>query len=761
MPATQSYRQIAVSSPLGPDLLLFRRMTATEGLGRLFELDLELLSEDRDIDPDKLLGQNMTVRLELANEGTRYFNGFVSRFRHTGMLAVPAGGREWEYAGYRATLKPWLWFLTRTADCRIFQDKTVPEIVKQVFRERGFTDFEEALYGDFRRWTYCVQYRETDFNFVSRLMEQEGIYYYFAHENGRHKLVLCNDVGSHRSIADYERISYYPRARSERRERDHIYEWGFGREVQPGFYALNDFDFERPRANLRTQSSMPRRHALAELEVYDYPGDYTQSGDGETYARLRIEELQAQHEVAFGAGNARGLAVGALFTLEHPPRDDQEREYLVVEATHQLRSDVYESSLGESAAEPVYDCSFSAIPSRQPYRAPRITPRPVIQGPQTAIVVGKAGEEIWTDKYGRVKVQFHWDRYGKSDENSSCWVRVAQLWAGKRWGAMYLPRIGQEVIVEFLEGDPDQPIITGRVYNGEGMPPYDLPTHQTRSTVKSNSTKGGGGFNEIRFEDKKGEEQVFVHGQKDLDVRVENDRREWIGRDRHLIVKKDRVEQVDAGFYLTVGANHFEQTGGAWSVDAGESIDGKAVIKVALEGGTEVHVKGGVSVVVEAGAQLTLKAGGSFVVIDAAGVTIQGPMVLINSGGAPGAGSGCTPGSPKIPDEAGDAQAGQVDKAEARPPAQKRKESVGTASVAQARKDGGSKDGGYQEGGYKEGGYKEEGYKEDGHKDSGAVDSGGKKETQGSAWSQSDKKELDDSAWSWGTSDSGSGPKDS
>jgi type VI secretion system secreted protein VgrG len=576
-----------------------------------------------------------------------------------------------------------------------------------------------------------VQYRETDFNFVSRLMEQEGIYYYFAHENGHHKLVFCNDVGSHRPVADYARIPYFTPTRGERRERDHIYEWRFGREVQPGVYALNDFDFERPRASLRTTSSAPRRHALADFEMYDYPGEYTQSGDGENYARTRVEELQARHEVAYGAGNARGLAVGALFTLEHPPRDDQEREYLVVSATHELRSDEYESVRGQLATDEIYACSFSAIPSRQPYRAPRVTPKPVIQGPQTAIVVGKSGEEIWTDKYGRVKVQFHWDRYGKSDENSSCWVRVAQLWAGKRWGAMYIPRIGQEVIVDFLEGDPDQPIIIGRVYNGDAMPPYALPDNASMSTVKSNSTKGGGGFNEIRFEDKKGSEQVFVHGQKDLDVRVGNDRREWIGKDRHLIVKNDRVEKVEAGFHLTVGTDHFEKTGAAWSVDAGKSIDAKAGTKVALEGGMQVHVKGGMTVVIEAGTQLSLKVGGNFVDISPAGVTIQGTMVMINSGGAPGSGSGCSPGSPKTPDEAGSAQAGQVDQSGAGPTAEKKRaDALKAEPVDQARKESGIKD---------------SGIKDSGIKDGSSIDP------------NASKKESSDPAWSWGTSGSDSG----
>jgi type VI secretion system secreted protein VgrG len=680
MPATQSHRQIAVSSPLGRDVLLFHRMRGSEELGRLFEFELDLLSEDRELDPDDLLGQNMTVRLALPEERTRYFNGFVSRFMHTGVVAVPTPGGERELSAYRATLRPWLWFLTRTSDCRIFQDKTVPEIVKQLLRERGFTDFEESLYSSYRKLPYCVQYRETDFAFISRLLEQEGIYYYFKHENGRHKLVLCDDAGSHKPVQGYERIPFYLPAERGHRERDHVYEWSFGRELQPGAVVLNDFDFERPRASLLARSTTARRHALADFEIYDYPGEYVQSSDGEQYARVRIEELQAGHEVAYGAGNARGLVAGALFTLEHPPREDQEREYLVVSAVHDLRSDEYESGSG-NGREP-YACTFTAIAGRQPFRAARVTPKPVIQGPQTAIVVGKSGEEIWPDKYGRVKVLFHWDRYGKADENSSCWIRVAQMWAGKRWGAMHLPRVGQEVLVEFLEGDPDQPIITGRVYNGDAMPPYDLPANASMSTVKSNSTKGGGGFNELRFEDKKGEEQVFVHAQKDLDVRVKANRRESIGNERHLFVKSDRVEQVDGSVHLTVGKDHFDKTGTAWSVDAGQTIDARAGMTVALDGGQEVHVKGGMSVVIEAGVQLTLKVGGNFVVIDPAGVTIQGTLVLINSGGAAGSGAGCSPGVPRAPDEAADAEAGQVDRPGSRPTAEKKTVSLGSSPVS-------------------------------------------------------------------------------
>ena len=459
MAQLQTVRPVEIITPLGDDVLLFHRMTATEELDK-----------------------------------TRYFNGFVSRFSQEGTFD--------DFNAYSVTVHPWLWFLTRTADCRIFQEKKVPDIIKEVFREHGFTDFEETLSGSYRIWEYCVQYRETDFNFVSRLMEQEGIYYYFKHEINKHILVISDSVSSHEAYPGYEKLPYFPPDEHLRRERDHIYDWNISQEVQPGVYALNDFDFTRPKANLEVKASVKREHARATMEIYDYPGEYPDTGDGENYVRARIEELQAEHEQVHGQANARGLAVGSLFELTDYPREDQNREYLIVSATHQVESDAYSSGSG-SGAEEVYSCSFTALHSKQPYRPARTTPKPMVQGPQTAIVVGPSGEEIYTDKYGRVKVSFHWDRNSKSDENSSCWVRVAQVWAGTKWGGIQIPRIGQEVIIEFLEGDPDRPIITGRVYNNDNMPPNDLPASATQSGIKSRSSKGGNAdkFNEIRFDD--------------------------------------------------------------------------------------------------------------------------------------------------------------------------------------------------------------------------------------------------------------------
>ena len=569
MAELQTVRPVEIITPLGDDVLVFHRMTATEELGRLFQFELDLLSMDPKIKFEKLLGQNVTIRLELPKDKIRYFNGFVSRFSQEGTLD--------DFNAYSVTVHPWLWFLTRTADCRIFQKKKIPDIIQEVFRDHGFTDFEEALSGSYRTWEYCVQYRETDFNFVSRLMEQEGIYYYFKHEINKHTLVLSDSVSSHEAYPGYEKLPYFPPDEHLRRERDHIYDWNISQEVQPGLFTLDDFDFERPKANLEVKSSIKREHARAALEIYDYPGEYPDTGEGENYVRARIEELQAEHEQVEGQANARGLAVGSLFELVEYPRTDQNREYLIVSATHQVESDAY-SSGGGTEAEEVYSCSFTALHSKQPYRPARTTPKPMVQGPQTAIVVGPSGEEIHTDKYGRVKVSFHWDRYSKSNETSSYWVRVGQLWAGKQWGGIHIPRIGQEVIIEFLEGDPDHPLITGRVYNNDNMPPYDLPANATQSGIKSRSSKGGSAdnFNEFRFEDKKGEEEIYLHGEKNWTITIENDKNQSVGHDESLSVGNDRTKSVEKNQSESIGENKSISVGKNHS----ESISENATINV-------------------------------------------------------------------------------------------------------------------------------------------------------------------------------------
>ncbi|WP_079389860.1 type VI secretion system spike protein VgrG1a, partial [Pseudomonas aeruginosa] len=462
----QLTRLVQVDCPLGPDVLLLQRMEGREELGRLFAYELHLVSENPNLPLEQLLGKPMSLSLELPSGSRRFFHGIVAR------CSQVAG--HGQFAGYQATLRPWPWLLTRTSDCRIFQNQSVPEIIKQVFRDLGFSDFEDALTRPYREWEYCVQYRETSFDFISRLMEQEGIYYWFRHEQKRHILVLSDAYGAHRSPGGYASVPYYPPTLGHR-ERDHFFDWQMAREVQPGSLTLNDYDFQRPGARLEVRSNIARPHAAADYPLYDYPGEYVQSQDGEQYARNRIEAIQAQHERVRLRGVVRGIGAGHLFRLSGYPRDDQNREYLVVGAEYRVVQELYETGSGGAGSQ--FESELDCIDASQSFRLLPQTPVPVVRGPQTAVVVGPKGEEIWTDQYGRVKVHFHWDRHDQSNENSSCWMRVSQAWAGKNWGSIQIPRIGQEVIVSFLEGDPDRPIITGRVYNAEQTVPYELPAN--------------------------------------------------------------------------------------------------------------------------------------------------------------------------------------------------------------------------------------------------------------------------------------------
>ena len=644
---TQDNLPIQVKSGLGKDVLLFRGFSATEQLGRLFQFDVDVLSTDAGIQLQDVLGTPMTVQMDLPGGEKRFFNGLVSRFSQEGAV----GSLTW----YHATLRPWLWFLTRTADCQIFQEMTVPDIIKKVFKDKGFTDVEDKLAGTYRSWVFCVQYRETAFNFVSRLMEQEGIYYYFKHTDGKHQLVLADDYSSHEPFPDYDTVPYFPPTASERRERDHISEWSVAKEVQTGTFVLDSYDFEKPKGDLLVKSTIKKDHAHDDAEFFDHPGEYLVSGEGNAYVNARVQELAVQHEIAQGEGNAHGIAVGSIFTLDGCDREDQNREYLVVSTNCQAHEQGYES--GSSASDLSFSCNFRAVPSEVPYRSPRVTPKPIVQGPQTAVVVGPQGEEIWTDKYGRIKVQFFWDRYGKSDENSSCWMRVAQVWSGKEWGAIQIPRIGEEVLVNFLEGDPDQPLVTGRVYNADRMPPYKLPDNQTQSGIKTRSAKGGhpDAFNELRFEDKKDEEEVYFHAEKDFNRVVENndtlkvgyekmdpgDQTVEIYNDRTVTLEqgKDKLEVKTGDREVVIGrGNHataVQQGNHSVAVEAGEStVEAMQSIEFKV-GGSSVKIEPAqitlksVQIVIEGDAMVTVKGAMTEVKADAQ-LTLKGGVVMIN-----------------------------------------------------------------------------------------------------------------------------------
>ncbi|MFN7993069.1 MAG: type VI secretion system tip protein VgrG [Bryobacteraceae bacterium] len=655
--ATQIDRPFRVKTQLGDDALLLDNFVGAERVSEPFRFLLRVLSPDAGIDMQSQLTKPVVLSIRLDDETDRHIHGHISRMV---LLEYGTDGM----AAYEVEVVPWLWFLTVFSDCRIFQNKSVPDIVKQVFSDRGFTDFDDRLQGTYNPRDYTVQYRETDFNFVSRLLEEEGIFYFFEHTEEKHTLVLADDLSAFASCPYYgEPVRYMPSSGGLLAE-DTVATLQAEFRVQTGTASHTDYDFTKPNTSLFATLAGARKG-----EAYDYPGKYTTKDDGDRYARIRLEEREVGISTVRGESNCMGFQSGYKFKLDEHIREAANIDYTLLGIEHFARNSSYRSA---GQVDPFdYRNRFEAIPNSVPFRPPRRARRPIIEGTQTAVVVGKSGEEIWTDQYGRVKVQFFWDRQGTSDENSSCWIRVAQGWAGKNWGFLAIPRIGQEVLVTFLEGDPDRPLITGSVYNADQMPPYALPDKQNQSTWKSMSTKGGGGFNEIRLDDTKGSEQIFIHGEKDMDMRIKNDRREWIGNDRHLVVVRDKLEKTGRDSHLNLTRDHIEKIGRDHHLE----IDGKEAIKIT--GSHSLSVTGDVieefkanhssqitqnlylkamQVVIEASMGLTLKVGSNFITLDMSGIAISGtPIVQINSGGAALSGSAGSLVSPISPTDATDA----------------------------------------------------------------------------------------------------------
>lgn len=654
---------MSIATPLGEDYLLINRISATEGLSRLFSFEIELLHEEENpgfeptvVAAESMLGRAVTVSVFQRDGTERYFNGMVNQFSQ--------GNRNTRFSFYYATLVPHVWMLTQRHQSRIFQHKNVPDILKEVFE--GF-DVSFEIQGDFKPRNYCVQYNESDFDFASRLMEEEGMYYFFEHTDTKHKMIIANTPQSHPDLPSKNEISYFVKV--DRPKEDFITSiraWQTDHKLQSGKVTFWDRHFQTPTNKLEAQQ--PSLFSVGDnrnMEIYEYPGGYARkfddidrSGgersdvqnvfqDKQKIVEIAMESLDSQYKVTSAVSDCNSIKAGYKFSFKnHVDAGD----YIITTVTHEAEQNP--SYVSDDEIEQPYSNNFSCISyggPNPPFRPVRKTPKPVIQGSQTANVVGPAGEEIFTDKFGRVKVQFHWDRDGQVDADSSCWIRVAQSWAGNKWGMVFIPRIGMEVIVHFLEGDPDQPIITGCVYNPETMPPYTLPDEKTKSTIKSDSSKGGDGFNEMRFEDKKGEEQIFFHAQKDMDIRVRNDRRELIGnnrslivnndkldrikRDEHRIIERDKFEKIERDSHLKVSGKATEEISQTFSL----KVDGNVVEEFGANHTTDVTGNYGASaqmVVIEGQTGITLKVGGNFITINSMGVQIQGTLVNINSGGA-------------------------------------------------------------------------------------------------------------------------------
>jgi len=560
---------VTFKSPLG-DALLFRDMSWTESLGGLPSGQLVLLSKSNAIQPNDLLGQSVSVRFELPNNRQRYFNGYVTGFRRGGTLG--------QMFRYHAQVQPWLWFLTRTSDCRIFLEKTARDVIKEAFDVHPIAraDFK-GLYGQYPKLTQCVQYRETDFNFVSRMMERHGIYYSFDYgDDGRQTLQLFDASANHSDDPHLAELPFLPDGGRQAPAEGYLSDWHSLRSIQPGFFALHSLKYDKPNAALRCQAGAPDPHELADYEIYDSHYGYEVSDAGALYARVLDQQSNSEFDVYHGQTNAYDLRIARTFAVKWHGDAAQNAKYLVTGASYQLSCTGYEST-GADGGELHYACSFSAIPVAQQYRTPARTPQPFVQGPQLATVTGPPGEEIYTDELARVKVLFHWDRYGARGrakgeqgaaippDQTSCWVPVAQLWAGNRFGAMFIPRVKQEVIVEFLEGDPDRPIITGRVYNNENPTPWPLPGGKTQSGIVTRTSLAGtcNNASQLLFEDRKGAELLSIHAERDQDISVENDESVRIGRDRETrIIRNDSLHvgstlHVDAHDEITL------QTGSA------------------------------------------------------------------------------------------------------------------------------------------------------------------------------------------------------
>lgn len=563
----QDNLKLKITTPLGPNKLLLRSFRGDERISGLFQFTLEMVSEDNSIDFDAIIRKPVTITLSLGNDVEHNLNGIVSRFvqEETNLRLTR----------YFADINPWLWLLTKTSDCRIFQNKSTPEILEAIFSDLGFTDFRNDLKGTYAKREYCVQYNETTFNFVSRLMEEEGIFYHFEHAADKHTLVLGDDADAHKTCPGLEGTPVHFRQSLV----DHTQDLAITRclveeQVVSGSFAHDDYNFETPNTDLKVES----KSQTPKFRVYEYPGGFLKKDVGEKRADLRLDALEQPQKVIRGDGFVRAFVSGHKFELKDHYRADVNQTYVLQSVSH-------------AATQESYTNSFAAFPADTPFRPPQLTAKPRIAGTQTAIVVGKAGEEIWTDKYGRVKVQFHWDQLGKKDENSSCWIRVDYGWAGKKWGGIFLPRIGQEVIVSYLEGDPDCPLITGAVYNSEQVVPYTLPDEQTKSTVKTNSSKGGNGFNEIRFEDKKDSEEIYFHAQKDQNIVVQNDRTKKIKHNETNTVEGTRESTITGDETNTNKANFTQKVTGNYELKVTGNLTIEATGNVTIKGTAGVNIE--------------------------------------------------------------------------------------------------------------------------------------------------------------------------
>ncbi len=650
MAQQQSDYRFTFSSAAGEfDVISF---DVREALSEAFHLRLNLSRMNEDpVSFSDALDNPGTLKFWKGPEPVRYLNGIVSFFHQR-----QSGTRRTQYT---AVIEPIFARTDLTSTLRVFQEISVPDIIRQVLKENGVNPVRFDL-GDHEIREYCIQYRETVKAFIERLAAEEGIFYYFEHSETDHTLVFCDDV---QKLPSLGKVLHNPNISASRTEPS-LWHFNYQEQIATARHKMRDRYFKNPDYDLEHKKAglnLDNQHA--HYEKYDYPGRYKFDASGKPFNQYRLEFERRDTRIATATSDDLKLITGKYLTLSQAPTANEQTVWLAVSVSHAGTQPQSQKEDSASGGGSYYDSTLELIPQGQPWRAEQ-QPKPRVDGPQIATITGPPGEEIYCDEYARVKLQFPWDLEGQYDENSSCWIRVSQYWAGTKWGGMAIPRIGQEVIVSFLEGDPDQPIVTGRTYNANNMPHYPLPAEKTKMSIKSKTHKGEG-FNELRFEDEAGKEQIFIHAQMDQDVRVLNDAREWIGNERHLIVKKDqfeevegnkhsntkedRFEQVEGDQHLTVKGDQNDKITGSTSRNISMDLQEKIGMKHAVDAGTEIHLKAGMNAVIEAEVSITLKSGSSFINLNPAGVFIEGEVVLINSGGAAVSGTGCNPNNATAP----------------------------------------------------------------------------------------------------------------
>ncbi|AZD82708.1 type VI secretion system tip protein VgrG [Pseudomonas chlororaphis] len=626
-----------------------------EGISQPFRFDLELVSENPDLDLETLLHKQAFLAFDPQGSGI-----------HGQIYRVAQGDAGKRLTRYKVSLVPQLAYLEHRTNQRIYQQMSAPKIIALILEEHGIQGnaYQFQLGTPCPDRDYCVQYDETDLHFIQRLCEEEGLHYHFQHSPQGHLLVFGDDQTVFPKLGQ---PTAYIQGSGMVADEPVIKGFNLRLETRTRRTTRRDYDFEKPRLQLEAAYKPEAESEEPDLEDYDYPGRFTDRARGKFLSQRALERHRADYQQAEGWGDQTRLVSGHFLELSEHPRSEWNDLWLLTHIVHEGKQpQVLEESVTSDTTDNKddfhqgYRNRFLATPWQVFYRPALNHPKPRVLGSQTAVVTGPKGEEIHCDPYGRVKVQFHWDREGKADDKTSCWLRVSSSWAGDRYGALVIPRIGMEVLVTFLEGDPDQPLITGCLYHKEHPVPYALPANKTRTVFKSMSSPGGAGYNELRIEDKKGAEQIFIHAQRDWDENIEHDQKIRIGHERHDTVEKNSYTELKAEEHRITHADRKTETRADDHLTVGENQHIKLGTAQLTKAGQEIHLKAGAKMVIEAGSELTIKAGGSFIKLDAGGVTVVGPVVKINAGGSAGSGTGIGIKPPGLPGAADKDKAGSL-----------------------------------------------------------------------------------------------------